>query len=40
MAYEKFALNFTLINQIVYEIITNQFIQFSFVALLAKFNFS
>ena len=26
MAYEKFTLNFTLIDQIVYEIITNQFI--------------
>ena len=25
MAYEKFSLNFTLIDQIVYEIITNQF---------------
>ena len=25
MAYEKFALNFTLIDQIVYEIITDQF---------------
>ena len=25
MAYQKFAINFTLIDQIVYEIITNQF---------------
>ena len=28
MAYEKFALNFTLIDQIVYKIITNQFTPF------------
>ena len=28
MVYEKFALNITLIDQIVYEIITNQFTPF------------
>ena len=35
MAYEKFALNITLIDQIVYEIITNQFTLFPVAALLA-----
>ena len=35
MAYEKFALNFTLIDQIVYEIITNHFTPFPVAALLA-----
>ena len=35
MAYEKFALNFTLIKQIVFEIITNQFTTFPVAARLA-----
>ena len=35
MAYEKFALNFTLIDQVVYEIITNQFTPFPIAARLA-----
>ena len=37
MAYEKFALNITLIDQIVYEIITNQFTPFPVAASLAHF---
>ena len=35
MAYEKFTLNFTLIDQIVFEMITNQFTPFPVAAHLA-----
>ena len=37
MTYEKFALNFTLIDQIVYEIITNQFTPIPVAATLTHF---
>ena len=37
MANEKFAINLTLIDQIVYEIITNQFTPIPVVAPLAHF---
>ena len=36
-AYQLFAINFTLIQQIVYEIITNQFTPISVAALLTHF---
>ena len=37
MAYQKIAINFTLIDQIVYETITNQFTPISVAALLTYF---
>ena len=37
MAHEKFALNFTVMNQIVYEIITNQFKPIPVAATLTHF---
>ena len=37
MTYEKFALNFTLIDQIVYEIITNQFTPLPVAATITHF---
>ena len=37
MPYEKFAINFTIIDQIVYEIITNQFTPIPAVAPLTHF---
>ena len=40
MAYEKFALIFTLIDQIVFEIITNQFTPFPVAARLAHLQIS
>ena len=36
MAYQKFAINFTLIDQIEYEIVTNKFRPISVVAPLAR----
>ena len=40
MAYDKFAIHFTLIDTIVYEIITNQFTPFPVVAPLVYFRAS